>query len=47
MESHFTETLKAGEVHDLIPMMVYYFKDISVIVIQYQSKGILTAMTFG
>ncbi|MBP1667838.1 MAG: cytochrome c assembly protein [Bacteroidetes bacterium] len=44
MESRTTDTLKAGEVHDLVPMMVHYFGGIPMIVIQYQPEGTLAAM---
>jgi len=43
MEDPATDTLKAGEVHSIVPMMIYNFRGIPVLIIQYQPKGIVTA----
>jgi cytochrome c-type biogenesis protein CcsB len=43
MENQSADTLKAGVVHDLIPMKVHNFKGIPVLILQYLPKGIVTA----
>ncbi|OFY51343.1 MAG: c-type cytochrome biogenesis protein CcsB [Bacteroidetes bacterium RBG_13_46_8] len=44
METLPADILTAGEVHDLIPMLVYDFQGILVLVMQYQPKGIIAAV---
>jgi cytochrome c-type biogenesis protein CcsB len=43
MENHSTDTLRSGEVHELVPMMLYSFNNIPVLIIQYLPRGLVTA----